>query len=111
MTYALDKKVNMGEYPGYMKVNYLGPAAVVEEASGRACAPWLTRMLLRRRRERLAASLRYERTTRARLPPSVPRSESCHGSLSHHPPPISPQAWGWARRVPSLKLLGAGACL
>jgi len=27
MTYDLDKKVNMGEYPGYMMVNYLGPAA------------------------------------------------------------------------------------
>ena len=34
MTYALDKKVNMGEYPGYMKVNYLGPAAVVEARRG-----------------------------------------------------------------------------
>ena len=49
MTYDLDKKVNMGEYPGYMKVNYLGPAAVVEEASGLLHAPCLTRMLLRRR--------------------------------------------------------------
>ena len=68
MTYALDKKVNMGDNPGYMMVNYLGPAAVVEEASRRACAPWLTRMLLRRRRERLAASLRCERTTRLASP-------------------------------------------
>ena len=39
MTYALNKKVNMGDNPGYMMVNYLGPAAVVEARRGVLARP------------------------------------------------------------------------
>ena len=39
MTYALDKKVTLRDYSGYMMVNYLGPAAVVEARRGVLARP------------------------------------------------------------------------